>query len=178
VEERRLGRWLWVLSSDPAGWVRADRLRISKQVAPPPGAQGKRWIHVDRAHQLLTAYEGNQPVYSTLISSGRRQSATPAGIYRIWAKLATGTMSDEGTTIDDRPYLMQGVPWIMYFNEGVAFHGAYWHDDFGRRRSHGCVNLAPRDAAFLFHWAQPELPRGWTAILPTRTDQGSLVVVE
>ena len=101
-------------------------------------------------HEILTAYEGRRPVFTTLVSTGRRGAATPGGNFRIWAKLATGEMSGEAETIDDSSYLMQGVPWVMYFNEGVAIHGAYWHDQFGRRRSHGCVNVAPRDAAFLF----------------------------
>ena len=72
---------------------------------------------------------------------------------------------------------MQGGPWVMYFNEGGALHGAYWHDAFGRRRSHGCVNLAPRDAAWLFDWTSPDLPPGWQGVLPTRTEPGTLVVV-
>jgi hypothetical protein len=177
LERSTVGRALW-LRLGPDAWVAARGLRLAEPVEPPPAvAEGERWIHVDRARQILTAYEGRRMVYATLVSTGREGSATPAGTFRIWAKLATGVMNDEGETIDDRPYEMQGVPWVMYFNEGVALHGAYWHDGFGRSRSHGCVNLAPVDAAWVFDFTRPALPPGWTGVLPTSADRGSLVVV-
>jgi hypothetical protein len=44
-------------------------------------------------------------------------------------------------------------------------------------RSHGCVNLSPYDAAWIFHFTAPRLPAGWTAALPTRYDRGTLVRV-
>jgi hypothetical protein len=65
----------------------------------------------------------------------------------------------------------------MYFNGDLALHGAYWHDRFGTRRSHGCVNLAPRDARWLFNWAPPGLPPGWSAVFPTREEPGLQVRV-
>jgi hypothetical protein len=52
----------------------------------------------------------------------------------------------------------------MFFQAHNALHGAYWHDQFGRTKSHGCVNLAPSDARYLFEWLEPKLPAGWTAI--------------
>jgi hypothetical protein len=172
------GRAQWVRIG-PAEWVAGRGLAVVEPVPPPPPVgPSERWVHVDRERQILTAYEGARPVFATLISTGRHGAATPAGIFRIWAKLATATMDDQSDSMDERPYSMQGVPWVMYFNEGVALHAAYWHDDFGRRRSHGCVNLAPADAAFLFSWTAPSLPPGWTSVLPTRSDQGTIVVVQ
>jgi lipoprotein-anchoring transpeptidase ErfK/SrfK len=65
------------------------------------------------------------------------------------------------------------VPFVQYFTEGFALHAAYWHDDFGTPRSHGCVNLAPVDAAWLFNWTTPEVPAGWHASLSL--NRGTLV---
>lgn len=181
LERSRVGRATFLRVGEDE-WIRnSRRVSLVEPEGPPPAVAGdsERWIHVDRGRQILTAYSGTQPVYVTQVSTGRRGTTTPRGTFRIWAKLATDTMDDEGEgTIDDQPYEMQGVPWVMYFNEGVALHGAYWHDDFGRQRSHGCVNLAPRDAAFLFGWTSPRLQPGWKVVLPTATDRGTLVVVD
>ena len=178
LEQTKVGRMLFLRIGE-GEWIRQLGLRMTERVDPPPAAgPDERWVHVNRATQILTAYEGSRQVFATLVSTGREGVATPRGTFRIWAKLATNDMSDESDSIDERPYLMQGVPWVMYFNEGVALHGAYWHNEFGRRRSHGCVNLAPRVAAFLFSWARPTLPPGWMGILPTSSDPGTLVVVE
>jgi len=178
LEQTTLGRALWVKVAE-GEWASGQGLRVVEPAEPPPSVgPDEHWVHVDREHQILTAYEGRRPVFATLVSTGRRGAATPTGTFRIWAKLATTVMSDESDSIDERPYTMQGVPWVMFFNEGVALHGAYWHDDFGQRRSHGCVNLAPTDAAFLFGWTSPSLPPGWTGVLPTRSDPGTIVVVE
>jgi hypothetical protein len=56
------------------------------------------------------------------------------------------------------------VPWAMKFRKGFAVHGAYWHDNFGKRRSHGCVNLSPKDARWVYDWTQPVVPAGWTLL--------------
>jgi lipoprotein-anchoring transpeptidase ErfK/SrfK len=49
------------------------------------------------------------------------------------------------------------VPWALYFNQAVSFHAAYWHNDFGYHHSHGCVNLSPLDARWLWEWAPDDL---------------------
>ena len=63
----------------------------------------------------------------------------------------------------DNEFELRDVPWVMYFKGGYALHGAYWHDDFGKVRSHGCINLAPIDARFVFWWSAPEVPEHWHA---------------
>lgn len=177
-EKSKVGRALWLRIAE-GEWVPGKSIRLVAPVEPPPSVGAtERWVHVDRTRQILTAYQGKRPVFATLVSTGRRGATTPAGIFRIWAKLATTVMDDEGDTIDERPYTMQGVPWVMFFNEGVALHGAYWHNNFGRIRSHGCVNLAPQDAAEIFQFTSPTLPPGWTGVLPTRSDPGTIVVVQ
>src|SRR5688500_9778844 len=78
---------------------------------------------------------------------------------------------------EDKPYMVQGVPWVLLFQGHNALHGAYWHDRFGNRKSHGCVNLAPLDARWVFDWAGPTLPRGWTGYLPLSLERSPVVHV-
>jgi lipoprotein-anchoring transpeptidase ErfK/SrfK len=76
-----------------------------------------------------------------------------------------------------RYYAIEDVPYVMFFKDGYGLHGAFWHRSFGNRRSHGCVNLAPLDAQFLFHWTGPRLPAGWHAVHPSDHDRGTLIVI-
>ena len=75
------------------------------------------------------------------------------------------------------PYAIDEVPYVMYFQQNVALHGAFWHRGFGAVRSHGCVNLAPRDARWLFDWVHPFRPEGWYGVYATDTDPGTIVWV-
>jgi hypothetical protein len=139
--------------------LRDNAVRIVDRVARPKLVGRKeRWIRVDLERQTLTAYEGDVPVFATLVSSGVPDHATPTGLYRIHAKHVTTTMDDMAA---DGAYSIEDVPWTMYFLGSYALHAAFWHDKFGNRRSHGCVNLPPRDARWLFFWTLPELPSGW-----------------
>jgi hypothetical protein len=65
----------------------------------------------------------------------------------------------------------------MYFSLAIALHGAFWHGRFGQVRSHGCVNLAPADARWLFFWVRPELPEGWHGVTSTDENPGTRVYV-
>lgn len=125
-----------------------------------PGEIGpdERWISVDLVQQTMAAYEGDRMVFATLVSTGRPPWFTPKGLYRVWIKLATGNMQG-GIVERGDYYYIQDVPWIMYFSRDVGLHGAFWHDRFGFPSSHGCVNLSPLDADWLFQWATPLLPR-------------------
>lgn len=167
------------------GVVRArDLIRTSTDVVPSEVRQeadgsGERWIDVDLTTQTLVAYEGARPVFATLVSTGRSGPGheTPAGVHRIWVKLAEDTMDDLDRTDQESNYAIEAVPWVQYFAEGIGLHAAFWHDDFGHPRSHGCVNLSPRDARRLFAWTTPELPPGWDAILTTEAQLGTIVRV-
>ncbi len=136
---------------------------VDRAPRPKPTGRNERWIRVDLDRQTLTAYEGERPVFATLISSGLRDHPTPTGIYRLHAKHIATTMADDLAA--DGPYSIEDVPWTMYFLGSYALHAAFWHDRFGQQRSHGCVNLAPRDARWLFFWSAPELPSGWHGVI-------------
>ena len=75
------------------------------------------------------------------------------------------------------PYSLEDVPYVMYFKGAYAFHSAFWHDRFGRPRSHGCINLAPKDAKWLYNWAGPDLPESWHGGAATEENPGTWVWV-
>jgi L,D-transpeptidase catalytic domain len=163
-------------------WV-SDRDVRSPTAATPPDelVAGERWIDVEIANQVLTAYEGERPVFATLVSTGKGKGnsiqATPPGVHRIWVKLSSSDMDNLEDEEAARYYAIQDVPWVMYFEKGYGLHGTFWHRSFGHVRSHGCVNLTPRDAERLFRWTSPRLPAGWSAVLPTEYDRGTLIRV-
>ena len=84
---------------------------------------------------------------------------------------------DAGIEEGGRLYSLHDVPWAQFFFENFGLHGVYWHDRFGNRRSHGCVNLAPIDARWIFDWTKPRLPDGWWAIHTSAGEKGTLVRV-
>ncbi len=112
----------------------------------PPGSSGERWIDVNLSQQLLIAYEGWTPVRWISVSTGLPRTPTVVGQFRIYVKLLRDDMAG-----DD--YYLPGVPYVMYFYKGYGLHGTYWHSNFGRPMSHGCVNLPTSEAEWLFGFA-------------------------
>jgi len=99
--------------------------------------------------------------------------STPQGTFRIVQKHVTTTMD---SAVADHEFELRDVPWVMYFKGGYALHAAYWHDDFGRARSHGCVNLSPIDARYLFENTSPGVPEHWhAAYAGDATEAGTLI---
>lgn len=141
----------------PAGAVRV----VEASPRPDRVPAGAQWVHVDIGRQTLVAYEGDDPVRATLISSGKEGYEPPLGVFRVHKKYVTKTMSGDDEV--DGSYEVGQVPWTMYYWGSLALHGAYWHDGFGVPRSHGCTNIPPVDARWLFQWAEPQLPGGWYA---------------
>ena len=187
-EERPSPSGLMVRVSDdgsPPRWMRAKDLARPLLSAPPAEAGGpqtkERWIDVDNASQTLVAYEGDRPVFATLVSTGRgapgTDTATPPGAHRIWVKLLSTNMDNLDVEDAEHHYSIEDVPYVQFFDKAVALHGAFWHRDFGRPHSHGCVNLAPRDAAWLFRFTGPHLLPGWSASMPMLFEKGTVVRV-
>lgn len=139
----------------PGAWVEQRVLAVvTPRSAPPEGVTSARWIEINLFEQTLAAYEGNRLVYATLVSTGVAPFWTRPGLFSIYKKVDTTPM--RGAFEEDKSdyYMLEDVPWTMYFDEARALHGAYWHDGFGYPRSHGCVNLSITDAHWLFQWAQ------------------------
>jgi len=160
----RFGGDVWVEGPDDQ-WVRQADLRIANRKRPPfETAAGRKWLHIDLSQQTLTAYEGHRPVYATLVSTGKDGFETPTGLHPIRRAYVSKTM--EGPDPDVGRFYIEHIPWVMFYRGGYALHGAYWHDNFGNVRSHGCTNIPPADAEWLFWWAVgDELPAGWHASL-------------
>ena len=114
--------------------------------APPTGGHSGRWIDIDLSAQRLTAYEGNTPVRSTLVSTGLPRTPTLTGKFYIYAKYASSSMSGPD-------YYFSNVPHAMYYDRGYALHGTYWHANFGTPMSHGCINLPTTEAQWLYSWS-------------------------
>lgn len=169
------GRDYWI---ERDGHLVSDRnLRMVRTTPRPPQVpRAARWIHVSLADQTLIAYEGDRPVFATLVSSGKEGYETPTGLYRIHTKHVSATM--DGLAGTDDVYSIEDVPWTMYFHGSYALHAAFWHDRFGRVRSHGCINLAPADARWLFGWTTPELPAGLHGVRALGANPGTYVFIE
>ena len=161
------------------GWWLALGEGTKTEPGPLPEKLGsnEKWIDVNLERQTLVAFVGEKPVFATVVSSGRKDHETPPGTFRIREKHISATMDGNADTAADGPYSIQDVPYIQYFNGGYALHGAFWHQEFGRVKSHGCVNLAPWDARDLFHWSDPQLPEGWHGAWSSSDRQGTRVIV-
>jgi lipoprotein-anchoring transpeptidase ErfK/SrfK len=166
-------------------WMKAKDVSRPRATPPPAEIGGEaateRWIDVDLAQQVLVAYEGPKPVFATLVSTGKgpvgSEFETRKGAHRIWVKIFTTKMDNLDKDDVDKHYAIEDVPWVQFFDKAIALHGAFWHRDFGHVHSHGCVNLTPLDARWLFAFTGPHLPAGWTAVLPTKMEPGTMIRV-
>jgi len=155
-------------------------------------AAGESWIEVSINRQSLVLYKGLEPVFATLVSTGvdvngdpETSRATPKGHFRIHSKHISWRMAGdekppakEGEQPDPR-YRIDDVPYVQYFQAGYALHAAFWHDSFGQPKSHGCINLSPRDALWMFGQTEPKVPEGWHGAYSGRAGaaQGTTLIV-
>lgn len=148
--------WHWYLVG-PNQWIKQVYMTVIKPVDRPSQVMG-RWVAVDLFEQSLVAYEGNTPIFATLISTGLPGTETNEGVFEVWARLERDAMS--GATGAPNAYALQSVPWVQYFDESISLHGTYWHDTFGYRRSRGCVNLSISDASWVYDFFTPYTASG------------------
>jgi hypothetical protein len=139
-------------------WIAGDYVRVFKHEGPKVFDEGKtasttKRIIIDRGDQMLYAYDGDALFMEQAISSGLDGTPTPRGNFMVFNKTPSRYMQGPLPGISDQYYDLPGVPWDLYFtHEGGAIHGAYWHDKFGERWSHGCVNLPIEKAKELYEW--------------------------
>lgn len=119
-------------------------------VAKPPTTD--RWIDVNIKAQTISAYQGSTAVKTVKVSTGISIFPTPVGQWKIYAKYPAQLMTG-GSRAAGTYYYLPNVPSVMYFYKGYAIHGTYWHHNFGRPMSHGCVNLSIADAKWFYNWA-------------------------
>jgi len=165
-------------------WMKGIDGTFTEPGAPPDGlAPGEKWVDVNLTRKTLVAMEGDRPVFATLVSPGRRSKSkkkdhpTKTGVFRIREKHIAVTMDGDGTVAGDLPYSIEDVPFVAYYDGSYALHGAFWHNNFGREMSHGCVNLSPLDAKRVFFWTEPRVPRGWHAVWASSEHPGTLVSI-
>lgn len=166
--------------------IEGDRWLKSSQVAffdlrePPEGVvENEKWILVDLTTQTLQAYQGTMPVFVTLVSTGlpdSEETVTPNGVFSISFKHVTDDMAGsvgDGTEV----YQVADVPWVQYIHQNIALHASFWHSKYGAPKSHGCINLSPADARYLFDWTGPEMPEGWHGVAATDDNPGTKVII-
>lgn len=145
--------WLWYDIGN-GRWAKQTYFSIV-DINPRPEEVGENefWTEVDLYEQTFAAYEGDRMVYATLISSGLNRWPTREGLFQVWDRWYEYKMSGAEGQIDY--YYLEDIPYIMYFDElnGIALHGTYWHDRFGYKHSHGCVNMPIKDAEWTFNWS-------------------------
>ena len=172
-------------------FVHAEHVRpiTPEEFAPlsPEVSLDSKRIVVDLKAQMVTAFEQDKPVFTARVATGAkfrlangsyRNFGTTPGDHHISLKIAGQRMTG-GAAGDQFYYDLPGISWVSYFtSSGIAFHGTYWHNDWGAPRSHGCVNMLPEDAKWIFRWSMPvvsDTTRGFTR--PTKRDEGSRVKV-
>jgi len=134
-----------------------------------------KWIEVDLANQKTRAWEGDKLIYEFPVSTGK-WARTPTGEFRIWIKVKY-TKMEGGRKEIGTYYYLPNVPYVMYFYKGYGFHGTYWHNNFGRPMSHGCINLSIPDSEKLFYWADPVISPSQYSQYPNKNNPGTRVVI-
>jgi hypothetical protein len=152
-------------------------------ISPNVDPNDKR-IVTDLTYQTLSCLEGNTEVYFCRISSGAvfladgsasDAYATPVGDLNTHWKIISLNMSGGGSAAG---YSTPAVPWsTVIHGDGIAIHGAFWHNDFGERRSHGCINVKPQDAKWIFRWSTPYISLAQSEQRMTWPDHGTVVSV-
>ena len=141
----------------------------------------ERFIEVDLSEQKLRAWDGSNLFLESLVSTGLPWWPTPKGEFYIWIKLRAAKMEGgEGKYY----YYLPNVPYVMYFANdkvpswrGYGLHGTYWHNDFGRVHSHGCVNLPTEVAEKLYYWTSPILPSGKNIVYADKENPGTKIII-
>ena len=143
--------------------------------------QAERWIEVDLSEQKLTAWQNGEVYLETLVSTGLPWFPTPTGEFNIWLKVRSTTMEGgEGKYY----YNLPNVPYVMFFqnkevpgSRGYGLHGTYWHSDFGKVHSHGCVNLPTPVAKELYYWVYPVLSNNQKSVYVSEDNPGTKIVI-
>ncbi len=147
---------------DDTYWVDANVCRqiTPEEIAPiHPDAPDKHII-INLMYQTVSCFEGDKEVFFTRVTTGGYDNEvgkwlTPVGVHTIWRKLLSTHMSASEMVGN---YDIAGVGWTIVFdNNGAAIHSTFWHNFYGTTRSHGCVNVRPEDAKWIWRWASPEV---------------------
>jgi lipoprotein-anchoring transpeptidase ErfK/SrfK len=161
-EEKSIWYEIFDIEIDKSFFVPYYNMRLVQDdelsLLSPDVPESEKLIHVDLETQMVTAFEGDAMVFSSRCSSGSKGTRTPTGDFLTYHKGPSVHMNNQDEDVKNH-YDLPGVPWCSFFTSyGNAFHGTYWHNDYGRPRSHGCVNLPSADAKWLYRWTRPNVP--------------------
>ena len=138
----------------PGQWVDRNKIRVvTPSLTAPEGVDNGRWIEINLYEQTMTVYEDNRLIFATLVATGFEPYYTQPGLFQIREKKDLETMTGAFATDKVDYYLLENVPWTMYYDGPRALHGAYWRAMFGYEQSHGCINLSVGDSHWLYDWA-------------------------
>lgn len=169
--------WIWYDIGD-GRWVKQTYMSLV-DVDPRPEEVGEEefWAEIDLFEQTFAAYEGDRMVYASLISSGLNRWPTDEGLFQVWDRWEKHKMSGAEGKVDY--YFLEDIPYIMYYDEynGIALHGTYWHDRFGFKHSHGCVNMSIQDAEWTYWWSD-EAPNDLWVFVHTQDPMAHLAEFE
>ncbi|MBN1565904.1 MAG: L,D-transpeptidase [Anaerolineae bacterium] len=161
----------------PGQWMRDQFVSVLQIPARPAGVTG-RWVALDLNQQTLLALEDDTPVFASLISSGYYLETT-LGLFQIYGR--TESMLMQGPPGANPPLYSFKTKWVMFFNGHQGMHAMPYHNDFGMKRSHGCVNVPPGDELWLWNWlAETEAewdPGGATSFMVDYPDRAPWVYV-
>jgi hypothetical protein len=168
-------RW-WRVDAPGELYVHADHVRTPTPSPARPEGVGEHelWVDVDLRQQALMVRQGDELVYFTLVSTGAGAMATPIGTWQVFEKHGLKDMVSRPGAAD--VYRVEDVPWTMVWKPRYSLHTAYWHWGFGRTASHGCINLTPQDARWLYENLGAKVPEGWQ-LLVVAEDEGGVVRV-
>jgi hypothetical protein len=173
------GEFFWLDGAGVKVLTDADVAPISPDIDP-----NEKKIVANVTYQTLSCFEGNNEVFFCRMSSGQKYNslgavsnelATPVGDLSAWWKIISKNMTAGN---EQAGYSTPAVPWCTFISgEGVAIHGAFWHNDFGERRSHGCINVKPEEAKWIFRWTTPNISLVQSEQRLTFPDHGTPVSV-
>ena len=139
----------------PNEWIPSLKARMVRvDTHRPDGVDRDRWIAIDLEQQTLAVYENGELKFATVIASGAGELYSDPGVYEVYNKVESHTMQGSYSASKSDFFYYENVPWSLYYNHAQAIHGIYWPAILGIPQSHGCVNMFPGDANWLFQWAQ------------------------
>ncbi|OGM78948.1 hypothetical protein A2382_03585 [Candidatus Woesebacteria bacterium RIFOXYB1_FULL_38_16] len=178
------------VSGEQLGYYQGEELFVPEMIAEIPNDSVsvlgvtnplEKWIEIDLSEQTLRAWEGSSLFLETLVSTGLPWWPTPQGEFRVWAKIRAAKMEGgEGRYY----YNLPNVPYVMYFensnipgSRGFGLHGTYWHNDFGKEQSNGCVDLPISMAEKLYFWVTPDLSLAGSSVFSSPENPGTKIVI-
>ena len=139
----------------PTEWIPSLKARqVVVDTTTPPEVEGGRWINVDLHNQTLSVYDDNELIFASLVATGAGELYSDPGTYRVYEMKELDLMQGSYTSDRSDFYYLEAVPWQIYYNHAQAIHGIYWPAMLGFTQSHGCVNMFPGDAHWLYNWTE------------------------